>query len=122
MAGVRVGVLAVVSPVGDIVGPDGGVLLGAGPGEFALPDVPNTILAVAATDAGLDRSMCHRAAMRIPDGIARAVHPAHTLHDGDVGFFVSAGEVRADPDVVFHLTSEATSEAIRSVSRRSRSG
>jgi L-aminopeptidase/D-esterase-like protein len=65
----------------------------------------------------MDRSWCHRAAARIPDGIARAVNPAHTLHDGDVGFFVSAGDVEPQHDVVFHLTQEAVSAAIRSVAK-----
>lgn len=120
MGEVKVGALAVASPVGDIVAGDGSLLLGAGPGpgEFRGASVPNTILVVAATNAGLDRPLCHLAAARIPDGIARAVRPAHTLHDGDVGFFVSAGEVEAPVDVVFHLASEATSAAIRSVANR----
>jgi L-aminopeptidase/D-esterase-like protein len=81
------------------------------------PDTPNTILTVVATNGRLTRSMCHRAAMRIPEGIARAVRPAHTLHDGDTGFFVSCGDVEASPDVVFQLTAEVVSEAIRSVAR-----
>jgi L-aminopeptidase/D-esterase-like protein len=117
MGDVLVGALAVVSPVGDIVGEDGTLLLGAGPGpgEFKGAAVPNTILVVAATNASMDRAWCHRAAQRIPDGIARAVHPSRTLHDGDVGFFVSAGQIEAPPDVVFHLASAVTSAAIRSV-------
>ncbi len=116
-AGTLVGALVVASPVGDIVDADGTLLLGAGPGEGAPGGeaVPNTVLAVAATNARMDRSWCHRAAMRIQDGIARAVNPAHTLHDGDVGFFVSAGEVEPRLDVVLHLTQEAVSAAIRSV-------
>ncbi|MBW2263309.1 MAG: P1 family peptidase [Deltaproteobacteria bacterium] len=100
VGGIMVGALAVASPVGDIVDADGTLLLGAGPGERALrgADVPNTVLVVAATNARMDRSW-----------IARAVNPAHTLHDGDVGFFVSAGDAEAQHDVVFQLTSEAVS-------------
>jgi len=115
MAGVSVGALAVASPIGDIVAEDGSVLLGAGPGPMAVPSTPSTVLVVAATNARLDRSLCHLAAARIQDGIARAVLPARTLHDGDVGFFVSAGPAAASPDVVFHLAAVATSAAIRSV-------
>ena len=118
-AGIDVGALVVASPVGDIVAADGGLLLGAGPGEGELAGaaLPNTVLVVVATNARLDRAWCHRAAARIQDGIARAVSPAHTLHDGDVGFFVSAGDVEPRHDVILHLTQEVTSEAIRSVAR-----
>jgi L-aminopeptidase/D-esterase-like protein len=114
---VLVGALVVASPVGDIVDVDGSLLLGAGPGEGAQRGaaLPNTVLAVAATNARMERAWCHRAATRIQDGIARAVSPAHTLHDGDVGFFVSAGEVEPQLDVILHLTQEVVSDAIRSV-------
>ncbi len=115
-----VGCLAVVSPIGDIVGRDGRVLLGVGgdPTGALSPGMPNTILCVVATTGCLTRDMCTRAASRIPDGIARAVNPAHTLHDGDTGFFVSCGAVDADPDVIFHLTMEVVADAIRSVARK----
>jgi len=116
---VTVGALAVASPVGDIVDENGSVIAGAdrGPADRGGPDITNTVLVVVATDAIMDRTWCHRAAARIPDGIARAVMPAHTLHDGDVGFFVSAGETLADADIVFHLTATTTAEAIRNAAR-----
>ena len=79
--------------------------------------MPNTVLVVVATNARMDRAWCHRAASRIQDGIARAVSPAHTLHDGDVGFFVSAGALEPQLDVVLQLTQEVVSDAIRSVAR-----
>lgn len=112
-----VGCLAVVSPVGDIVDDAGRVLLGVGGDtlEQVASGTPNTILVAVATSASLKRTMCTRAAMRIPDGIARSVNPAHTLHDGDTGFFICAGEVEADPDVVFQLTIQVVAEAIRDV-------
>jgi L-aminopeptidase/D-esterase-like protein len=113
---VVVGCIAIASPVGDIVGPSGEVLRGAGgDGPIRAPGVPNTVLAVVATNGRLTRTMCTRAAARIPDGIARAIRPAHTLHDGDTGFFVSTGAVEAEPDVVFQLTMESVVTAIRAV-------
>jgi L-aminopeptidase/D-esterase-like protein len=72
------------------------------------------VLVVVATNAGLDRGACHMAAARIPDGIARAVRPSHTLHDGDIGFFVSAGDSDGDLDLVMHLAALVTADAIRS--------
>ncbi|MHB1930483.1 MAG: P1 family peptidase [Acidimicrobiales bacterium] len=49
----------------------------------------NTVLAVVATDAELLQPECTRLAMAAHDGLARAVHPAHGLTDGDVVFAVA---------------------------------
>jgi putative pantetheine hydrolase len=49
----------------------------------------NTVIAVIATDAPLDKSAAKRLAMIAHDGLARAIDPVHTLVDGDSIFGVS---------------------------------
>ena len=49
----------------------------------------NTTPCIVATDANLDKAQCHRLAVAAHDGIARAVVPAHTPHDGDIVFALS---------------------------------
>ncbi|MEH3120266.1 MAG: P1 family peptidase [Methylorubrum populi] len=58
----------------------------------------NTTLAVVATDARLTKAQAKRLAIAAQDGLARAIHPAHTPLDGDVVFAVATGAVPlADP-------------------------
>jgi L-aminopeptidase/D-esterase-like protein len=49
----------------------------------------NTVIAVIATDAPLDKAAARRLAMIAHDGLARAIDPVHTLVDGDSIFGVS---------------------------------
>lgn len=51
----------------------------------------NTVIAVVATDADLDKGGLKRLAVAAHDGIARAVQPSHTPFDGDLIFSVSTG-------------------------------
>ncbi|GAA1872808.1 P1 family peptidase [Brevibacterium marinum] len=53
----------------------------------------NTTIAVVATDAALDPAQVTRMASGAHAGIARAVHPSHTLFDGDTVFGIATGEV-----------------------------
>ncbi|CAO4175029.1 P1 family peptidase [Methylorubrum populi] len=65
--------------------------------RHALPGA-NTTLAVVATDAALTKAQAKRLAVVAQDGLARAIHPAHTPLDGDVVFAVATGAVPlADP-------------------------
>jgi L-aminopeptidase/D-esterase-like protein len=95
--GTLVAALVVNNAVGSILGRDGTVLAGPSPGDQVAgdqapgPPAPNTVLAVVATDADLDRAACQRLAAAAHDGIARAVHPAHTLLDGDTAFALATG-------------------------------
>ena len=52
----------------------------------------NTTIAIVATDAPLTKTQCHRLAVSAHDGIARAVQPAHTPHDGDLVFAAATGD------------------------------
>jgi D-aminopeptidase len=49
----------------------------------------STTLAVVATDANLDKAGARRLAVVAHDGMARAILPSHTLHDGDIVFAIS---------------------------------
>jgi D-aminopeptidase len=51
----------------------------------------NTTIAIVATDAALDKAATGRLAVGAQDGLARAIHPAHTPFDGDLVFGVSTG-------------------------------
>lgn len=108
----RVGALAVVNALGDVVdregrivagarGPDGAFLDSAallargavGAGEMGrLAAGTNTTLAVVATDAPLSRVELGRVARVAANALARRISPVHTPFDGDVVFAVSSAE------------------------------
>ena len=58
----------------------------------AVTERMNTTIAIVATDAPLTKTQCFRLAVTAHDGIARAVVPAHTPHDGDLVFGVATGD------------------------------
>jgi len=114
--GVTVAALVVANPVGSATTPNGhfwaapfemaGEFGGLGPDSAAgLCFAPvslkaqaigaiagaNTTPCIVATDAALTKAQCHRLAVAAHDGIARAVVPAHTPHDGDIVFALSTG-------------------------------
>ena len=72
----------------------------------------NTTLAVIMTNASFDKSQLCKIAGMGHDGYARSIYPVHTSADGDSIYAVSAGNVRADQDLVGTLASEVISEAI----------
>ncbi len=108
--GFRVGALAVVNALGDVIGADGTIRAGSS-APAAIPGFPapepfeesraNTTLAVVVTDAALDKASCFLMAQSAHDGFARALRPAHTRFDGDVAFAVATATA----------TDEATDEA-----------
>lgn len=115
--GLQVGALVAANPVGSAVMPDSSTLwawaleqrgelggqpppppgrrgqpLAAGHHDYTF-DVPlgaNTIIAVVATNATLDKAQATRVAVMAHDGIARAVSPAHTPFDGDTVFALAS--------------------------------
>jgi L-aminopeptidase/D-esterase-like protein len=121
--GAEVSALAVVNPVGDVISEDGSVLAGTrAPDPTYRPpprarDVPlNTVLAVVATRATIDKREARFLASRGSDGITVAVRPAHTRYDGDVVFAVAApsdGEDPASVDLLGMLATRAVAGAIR---------
>jgi L-aminopeptidase/D-esterase-like protein len=124
--GLEVAALAVVNAVGDVVGTDGTVIAGTAAPEpsYAPPrrpqaDVPmNTVLAVVATRASLDKREVRFLSSRGSDGITISVRPAHTRYDGDVVFASAApGPGPTSPvelDVLGHLATQAVAMAVRS--------
>ncbi len=51
----------------------------------------NTSIGVVATDAALTQAQCTRLAVAAHDGMARAIVPSHTPHDGDLIFAAATG-------------------------------
>lgn len=121
----RVSALAVVNAVGDVLAWDGTVLAGTRAAEpvYRGPSRPadvagmNTVLALVAVEADLDKRDVRFLASRGSDGITVAVKPAHTRYDGDVVFAVAAPNGRPTPpeelDVLGHLATQAVADAIR---------
>ena len=78
-----------------------------------------TTIAIVATDAALDKAGLTRLATAAHDGMARAIVPSHTPHDGDLVFAVSTG-ARAMPDPAltpFALGHAAATVLARAVAR-----
>ncbi len=126
---VVVAAAAVVNAVGDVVNEDGGVLAGArhpSGGWLAAgnplryvewgsppPAGTNTTLVVAATNARLSRSELSRLTHQAHNGLAIAVRPSHTRHDGDVAFALTTSRVSGDLTLVNNMVVAAVGEAIR---------
>ena len=126
----EVAALAVVNAVGDVVDDHGRVLAGttATTPSYSPPppragELPtNTVLAVATTNAPLDKRQAKWLAERASDGVTTAIRPAHTRYDGDVSFFIAAPAPGRPPgstvgavdlDVLGFLATRAVADAVR---------
>ena len=122
--GITVGALVVTNPLGNVttpgdrhfwaapfemdgefggIGPDSatGLVAQEPSRKEAAMERMNTTIAIVATDASLTKTQCFRLAVTAHDGIARAVVPAHTPHDGDLVFGVATGtETGVERDVM----------------------
>lgn len=81
--------------------------------------ISNTTIGVVATDAALDQRACGRLAAMAHAGLARAIHPVHTLLDGD-GIFALATGARAfdgEPYTLARIGSAAADCMARAVAR-----
>lgn len=74
--------------------------------------VENTTLAAVITNAKFSKAQLCKIAGMAHDGFARSICPVHTTADGDSIYALSAGDVRADMDLVGALAAEVVSEAI----------
>ena len=72
----------------------------------------HTTLVVVMTNAKLDKVQATKVAQMAHDGLARAIHPAHTEWDGDLVFALSLGRKRAEVNTVGTAGAEVTAEAI----------
>jgi L-aminopeptidase/D-esterase-like protein len=119
---------AVVNAVGDVIGADGAMIAGS----TAPADAPafeaeapfeeaaapgNTTLVVVATDAVCDKAGCHLVAQSAHDGVARALHPAHTRYDGDLSIALATGAVEVQLDRLRAVAADVVAEAIRGAPR-----
>ncbi|MEC3862856.1 P1 family peptidase [Mesobacterium sp. TK19101] len=113
--GLTVAALVVANPMGSVATPSGrhfwaapfevghefgGLGTDPAPGLQPLPasrkahamaQQGNTTIAIVATDAQLTKAQCKRLATAAQDGIARAIVPAHSPHDGDLVFAAASG-------------------------------
>jgi L-aminopeptidase/D-esterase-like protein len=137
--GGRIGALAVVNALGDVVDARGGVLAGAkgtdggfsGSDALALGSLgfgagmpgTNTTLVVLATDLPLSQVDLGRVGKLACGAFSRAITPVNTPFDGDVVFALSTspntkplspGELLAIGVVARELTEEAIRRAVRS--------
>jgi len=128
-----VGATAVTNSVGDILASNGTVLAGARKleGGWLADDHPlrfisqerlpqmgtNTTLTAVFTNAKLNLTEVNRLAQRSHDGMAIAIRPIHSTHDGDTAFALASGKVEAPFELVASMTVTAVAEAIRSAAR-----
>jgi L-aminopeptidase/D-esterase-like protein len=118
---VVIGALAVVNAVGDVIGADGRIISGStapeGTPGFGDPlpfeEGEHTTLIVVATNARLTKLECKLVAESAHHGMARAIHPSHSRHDGDIAFALATGQADAHVDRLRMIASEVTAEAIR---------
>ncbi|GBF07232.1 peptidase S58, DmpA [Deinococcus aerius] len=129
--GARVGALAVVNPIGDVLDERGGVLAGpgVGPGAAAFGggavtpgEVESTTLVAVVTEHTLTKNDARRLADAAQTALGRVIHPSHTFWDGDSAFVLSSCVLPpADPMLLGALVQEvvcaAVRDAVRSVSK-----
>lgn len=121
--GVRVGALAVVNPVGDVLDEVGGLLAGPGTGPgataFTPGDVENTTLLALVTEHTLTKAECRRLADAAQTALGGVIRPSHTAWDGDSAFVLSAcTRPPADALLLGALVQEAVQAAVRDAVRR----
>lgn len=135
--GLVVAALCAVNAVGDVLDEQGQILGGLRLPEGGFTDVlnalrlmprpmpetvaQNTVIGVVATNARLTKTQVNKVAQMAHDGLARAVRPAHTTHDGDTIFALATGEIEVDVNVVGAYAAEMTAAAIRNGIRQAKS-
>lgn len=125
--GLIVAALFAVNAVGDILDENGQILAGLRhpkTGDWlgslnamthlhANPPTSNTVIGTVITNAQLTKEHVNKVAQMAHDGLARAVHPAHTMYDGDTIFAFATGQVTADVNLVGAYAAEVVATAIR---------
>ncbi len=124
-SGLIVAAITVVNALGNVVDPMTGEILAGGKENDAFVDVTerlldadlapgtNTTIGVIATNAALSVAETNRVAEMAHDGMARAIHPAHTMFDGDTLFALATGtHTESRVNSVGILAAEVVAEAI----------
>lgn len=85
------------------------------PASRATSEMPetNTVIGVVATNAKLTKEQVNKVAQMAQNGVARAIHPAHTMYDGDTLFALATGQVPSDVNLVGGYAIEVVERAIR---------
>ena len=106
----------------EVAGEFGGLGIGGafdpiGPVRTKVNPEGNTVIAVVATDAVLTKAQAKRMAVAAHDGIARAVVPSHTPHDGDLVFAAATGhrplaDPVIDPLMIGHAAAVCVTRAL----------
>jgi L-aminopeptidase/D-esterase-like protein len=118
---VVVAALVVVNAVGDVHDATGAPIVASTapsdvpgfPDEAPFEEGTNTTLAIVATNARCTKHECHLLARSANHGLARAIHPSHTRHDGDLAFACATGAVDAHLDRLRVMVTDITAEAVR---------
>jgi L-aminopeptidase/D-esterase-like protein len=129
--GLVIGAIVAVNAIGDVVDPKSGTkIAGLRSGttleamktllaQSAAPS--NTVIGAVATNARLNKAQVTKVAQMTQDGLARAIHPAHTMLDGDTVFALATGEVQADVSMVGAFAAEVMAQAIVRAARMAQS-
>ncbi len=73
----------------------------------------NTVIGVVATNARLTKEQTNKVAQMAQNGVARAIHPAHTMFDGDTIFALATGQIASDVNLIGAYAVEVVARAIR---------
>ena len=132
-SGLRVGALMVVNALGNVKS-NSEILAGARDPrtnrfvdypEFLAagavtepPTLANTTIGVVLTNAALSKSEVTKVAQMAHSGVARAIEPSHTQHDGDTIFALCRGAIKGDVGQVGTMAAYCVTQAIvRAVSK-----
>jgi len=127
--GLTVAALAVVNAYGEVIDPKTNELVSGIRNPLGSGFVPalqtmetiygqtwqglaNTTLGVIATNAALTKAEATKIAQMGHDGLARAIRPIHTMFDGDTVYALSAGDLKADVNLIGALGAEVLAEAV----------
>jgi L-aminopeptidase/D-esterase-like protein len=126
----KVGALAAVNCLGDVVDPrTGAILAGAlGADKKSFLDTENlmmklhresenhvgqnTTIGVTVTNAKLTKARAAKVASMAQNGYATTIRPAHSMFDGDTVFCMATGQMDADVNVVGLLAAKTTEQAV----------
>ena len=124
-SGLIVAAITVVNALGNVIHPKTGEILAGGRENDDFADIAerlldadliqgtNTTIGAIATNAALSVAEANRVAEMAHDGMARAIHPAHTMFDGDTLFALATGtHTESRVNSVGILAAEVVAEAI----------
>lgn len=78
----------------------------------------NTVIGVVATNAILTKDEANKVAQMAQDGLARCIHPTHTMFDGDTIFVMATGKRKGDVSLVGSYAAEVVADAIVNAVRK----